>query len=187
MRIIGLSGKARAGKDTVCGLIEATLGARGARVVRVGFADALKAECRAQGWNGEKDEAGRALLQNVGLARRAENPRYWIDRLFERIETDPLAPNTIWVITDVRFLNEADAIRAEGGLVWRINRYRLVGSGANVERVPWTNDLTPEQRNHPSETELDIYPFDAVIMNPDELPDLLGFRVGWALAEAGLV
>jgi hypothetical protein len=66
------------------------------------------------------------------------------------------------VITDVRFINEARAIRKRGGLLVRIERtdYDVVD-------------------NHVSETELDGWTYDAVVYNtpglttPEELAALL--------------
>ena len=73
MRLIGLSGKALAGKDTTAMMLSNLIKDR--PVVRIAFADALKNECLAlHGWNGRKDDAGRTLLQRVGVARREENP-----------------------------------------------------------------------------------------------------------------
>lgn len=183
MKIIGISGHAENGKDTVCANIEAVLGRHGSRVVRIGFADALKSDCRKMGWDGVKDEKGRAMLQKEGVLRRTEDPNYWIGRAFDSMRADPFVATTVFVIPDVRFRNEADAIRAEGGEVWRVNRYRWVG----LERAPWENSLTPEQRAHSSEIDLDDYPFDAVIENPDEMPNVLAFRVGYTLSIRGFV
>lgn len=59
-----------------------------------------------------------------------------------------------WIITDTRFPNEANAIRERGGLVIRVNR-------------PGT-----QTGDHPSETALDMYTFDEVIMNDGNLEQL---------------
>lgn len=60
-----------------------------------------------------------------------------------------------WIVTDVRFLNEAEAIKAKGGVIVRIE------GDPTGERKKSTRDL-----NHPSETSLDQYPdFDYKILN----------------------
>jgi len=60
-----------------------------------------------------------------------------------------------WVLTDVRFENEADAVLKQGGILVRINRDSLD-----------TND------QHPSETSLDNFDkFDYVIENDGTLKD----------------
>lgn len=62
----------------------------------------------------------------------------------------------LWLITDVRFPNEADAVRSRGGLMVRIERHN---SDAPISL-------------HPSETSLDNYEFDEVIVNDGTLLDL---------------
>jgi hypothetical protein len=66
-------------------------------------------------------------------------------------------PNSNWIIPDVRFLNEAEAIKERGGIIIRVDR----GSPAN---------------SHKSETILDNYRFDFIISNNgtiDELSDVV--------------
>jgi hypothetical protein len=60
-----------------------------------------------------------------------------------------------WLITDCRFNNEAIAIKERGGIIIRVNR-------PGVFPV----------NNHPSETDLDRWNFDAVINNDGNLNDL---------------
>lgn len=61
-----------------------------------------------------------------------------------------------WIITDTRFLNEAKAIKDKGGILIRVDR-------PGVKAI---ND-------HPSEIELDDYPFDYKIMNGSDLVSLM--------------
>lgn len=94
-------------------------------------------------WNGWDDAKRhgvygaevRGLLQRFGteVGRNQWGQDYWIDRLFTRIE-DELAAGLSWeeahhrtetalvVVPDVRFANEARAILAYGGEVWKIRR-----------------------------------------------------------------
>ncbi len=154
-QIIGVSGKARHGKDTVARLIAEELNGL-QQVVRLGFADSLKEECRDRfGWNGEKDVAGRALLQRIGVERRSEDPLYWVRRAFSRM----IDPDTLYVVSDVRFVNEADAIRTEGGRLWRVDRVDP-GTGEWFD-----NGLSAGLRTHASETDLDGYSFDEYLVN----------------------
>lgn len=167
--VIGISGKAQHGKDTVTDCIADTVrtlavlmdGMIGSpaylSVRRIGFADAVKDEAKSQGWNGLKDEAGRSMLQKIGSVRRVEDPDYWVKKCFEKIVQEDQR-NTLWIVPDVRYKNEADYIRDQGGVIWRVNR---VGIGGG----PFVNGLTIEQQAHPSETDLDNYEFDAVFMN----------------------
>lgn len=153
--LVGISGKAQAGKDTLAAMVATQLQFK-KRVVRIGFADALKEECaRVYGWNGAKDEAGRALLQRVGVERREQDPLYWVKRAFEKM-TDP---DTLYVVPDVRFKNEAEAIRAKSGEVWRVDRFDP------TTMKPFDNGLAADAKLHVSETELDRYMFDVYFLN----------------------
>lgn len=107
---IGLIGLAGSGKDTAAlALIE-----RGWN--RFAFADSLKVKALGMGWDGKKDERGRRLLCDLGMAMRAYDPNFWIHR------TRMAADGSPWVFTDVRFLNEADFVRGLGGIIIRVIR-----------------------------------------------------------------
>ena len=152
--LIGLVGHARHGKNTVAKFIAGA--ARGKRTVEMAFADAVREECRdIYGWNGVKDEAGRTLLQEHGMKRRRLDPDYWLKKTFERLDE---CPADIVVITDVRFRNEADEVVARGGELWRVVRFDDNGD-------IFDGGMTPEQRGHPSETELDGYSCRVCITN----------------------
>ena len=63
-KVICLSGKAQAGKDTSAEIIRKLLLGYGERVLIIHYADLLKFMCKQLfHWNGEKDERGRHLLQ----------------------------------------------------------------------------------------------------------------------------
>lgn len=81
--IVTLSGKARNGKDYVAALLKDELEKRGKRVCVAHYADELKFICKQfYGWNGEKDEVGRALLQYVGTEiYRSKDLHFWVKRL----------------------------------------------------------------------------------------------------------
>lgn len=71
-----------------------------------------------------------------------------------------------WIITDVRFPNEAEAIRAAGGIVFKVVRPSL---GVSDDE-------------HPSETSVDLIEADHTIINDGTLADLrtklLSVRMG---------
>ena len=107
--------------------------------------------------SGIKDADGnnitnRQLLQKLGTeVGRAISPNIWVDCLLKCYK-----PEKYWIITDVRFENEANAIKEKDGVLIRINRD------------------TGYQDNHASETALDNYEhFDAVIDNNGSLKDLI--------------
>lgn len=167
--IVGLAGYARAGKDTAGTYLVGHFGFQ-----RRSFADTLRAVLLATdpmvpagrhatvrgdapsfvplhhlvdmfGWEEAKatepDSAYgvRALLQRLGTdaGRRHLGENVWVDAAMR-----DLPERTVF--TDVRFPNEADAIRAAGGKVVRIVR-------------PGTGPVN----DHPSETALDTYGYDA--------------------------
>ena len=163
--IIGLSGYARSGKDTVAELLVLNYGFK-----RMAFADGIRDALTAlnpilhdgyrlnemvkmYGWEVAKgkDEV-RRLLQVMGteVGRKLINEDVWVWRLFNQINTDERI-----VIPDVRFPNEARMIEQQGGEVWRINRHN---HGA-------VND-------HVSERAMDNHMFQRVIYNDGTLLDL---------------
>lgn len=139
--IIGLTGKKQNGKSTAAGYLSDKY-----NFVRINFKDALVAEIREKfpnvleaiieimersaydGMNPwtvdrlfkEKPPLMRALLQNYGTeVRRIDDSEYWVKKWKEAVSR--------WdegnvVVDDVRFLNEAQAVRDMGGIVIRISR-----------------------------------------------------------------
>lgn len=143
--IIGLCGYAGAGKDALGQILVERHG-----FVRLAFADAVKAEAIEAGWNGKKDAAGRRMLQEIGMARRAEAEDYWVVQAARQLRAGRST-----VITDVRFENEVDFLRCLQGTLVRVTR---PGVGP-------VND-------HVSETALDHFTPCYVIENSGTLEDL---------------
>jgi len=149
--IITLSGKAEAGKDFVAGLMKEDLETMGESVLIIHHADYLKYICKTYfGWDGVKDEKGRALLQYVGTDLvRAKYPNYWVDATMRTI----LILEHIYkyfLIPDCRFPNEI--------LLPKVAEFDV--ASVLVVRPGHTNNLTDEQRLHASETALDNFDFD---------------------------
>lgn len=91
-------------------------------------------------WVKVEDGKPRTLLQWWGTDyRRAQDPEYWVKRLQETLDRDN---PEIAVITDVRFPNEAAAIKKMGGYL------------VKVERTTTPDIDVPA---HPSEQSLDGY------------------------------
>jgi hypothetical protein len=157
--IIGVSGYARSGKDTVGMILAEQHGFE-----RRAFADKLKqlallidpgvgsAFITSGGWEKAKEISYvREYLQTLGAsARNVIGEDVWVRALFNDIDE-----NKNYVITDVRFINEAQAIQHAGGLIVRVNR---PGVGA--------------VNGHISEHQMDGYDFDAVIPNDGSIEDL---------------
>lgn len=163
--LIGLSGYARSGKDTMAELLCLNYDFN-----RISFADPMRDAMYKlnpyvdgvirladlvddHGWDvaKSKDEA-RRLLQVFGteVGREMFGGNFWIDQAFKQID-----PAANVVIADVRFPNEADAIKARGGQVVRVNR----------------KDIKAVNR-HASEHAMDNYMFNHVIYNDGTLDDL---------------
>jgi len=161
MVIVPINGKARHGKDTFAQMLKAELEAKGKRVLIVRFADYLKFIAKEYfGWNGEKDEVGRTLLQFIGTDRvRAKYEDFWVEtvaRLLWIFEHD----FDVVLIPDARFPNEVSFWHYWGEVLEADTSWTSVS--VKVVRPDFDNGLTDEQKNHPSETSLDGHDFDYV-------------------------
>lgn len=80
----------------------------------------------------------RQILQWWGTEyRRAQHDRYWTRAMLSRLVACQRAGETRFVITDVRFDNEADMVRGAGGVLWQVTRPGCDGrsEGAHVSAV----------------------------------------------------
>lgn len=173
MKIILISGKARHGKDTTAGFLKNALEADGHPVLIAHYGDLVKYVCKTFfGWNGEKDEAGRTLLQKVGTdAIRVKQPDYWVSFLADILGFFPNEWDYV-LIPDCRFPNEVDYIKSAG---FDVVHLRVIREG-------FTSPLTPEQQAHPSETALDNVLADYYIINSGSLKEFQSTVIDW-LAE----
>lgn len=161
--VVVISGHARHGKDTVAAYMEEFFRESGKKVLVTHYADLLKYICRQIfGWNGEKDENGRQLLQFVGtdIVRRKQ-PDFWVSFLCEVLSLFGYMWDYV-IIPDARFPNEIDVLKERGYEVTHIR----------IERPSFDSGLTEEQKNHPSETALDAYGADVTIRNDGTLESL---------------
>jgi hypothetical protein len=164
--IIGLTGYAQSGKDTVANILVENYGFK-----RVAFADPIRkllyeanpavkdGDYRLQGvvdgygWDVAKTAFPevRRLLQDLGVgARKVFGENFWVDRSLSSIFEHENA-----VITDVRFINEAEMVKHQDGQIWRIKR---IGVAAVNEHV--------------SEQEMDGYKVDQIFANNGSIEDL---------------
>ena len=163
MKTILISGKAGHGKDTVAQLMKEELEKQGEKVLIIKFGDPVKWFAREYyNWNGEKDEAGRSLLQYIGTEMmRTYDNHYWGNIIAKFIAANH--DFTVALIPDWRFNSEEYCINMEMG-----NYYTL-----RVERPGYRNpNMTEQQLKHVSETELDHKTFDYIIYNNGSLKDL---------------
>jgi hypothetical protein len=164
--IIGLSGYAQSGKDTVAELLCLNY-----KYHRRAFADPMRDAIYTlnpivfnlnsrvadlvdeYGWDVAKaNPEVRRLLQVFGtdVGRKMFNENFWVD-----IALAGLHDKHRVVVSDVRFPNEAEAIKKLGGQVWRINRH----------------NHTPVN-GHKSEHAMDNYMFKHVLYNDGTIDDL---------------
>lgn len=156
MKIIGISGKAGSGKDTIANFIKEFRGDKPTVIVH--FADAIKQRAKELGWNGEKDANGRVLLQYIGLQERQKDELYWVKIAFKSMKQQD-TPETLFVIPDVRFTNEAECIHWFGGLIWKVKRP--------------SEGLQGVAAKHQSEIEMDsYYAVDVLVGNTSTIEDL---------------
>jgi len=105
----------------------------------------------------------RELLQKLGTEaiRDGLHPNAWVNALmceYKRPKMSEYNPSN-WIITDVRFPNELEAVEDVKGLTLKVVR-------------PVEKSKTPA-RLHPSETSLDKAEFDYTIINDGSIEDLI--------------
>ncbi|MFE4610007.1 hypothetical protein ACFRK5_16910 [Streptomyces niveus] len=178
-RHVALMGQAGSGKDSAAARLVSAY-----QFVRVAFADPLKESAmrldpivgaegtsygalpirlsdvvKRYGWDRAKNSYPevRRTLQHLGETVRTDDPDFWL-----RIALDKIGTADRWslpvVVSDVRYANEADALRAAGALMVRVERPGATAGG--------------EAARHVSELDLDAYPADVTIPNAGSLGDL---------------
>jgi len=163
MKIICISGKAQHGKDTTAKILKARLEANGNTVLIAHFADTLKFVCKTFfDWDGEKDDAGRTLLQYVGTdVVRKRRPGFWVDFMFNILDLFKDSWDYV-ILPDCRYPNEITRMLVVAETVWHVR----------VVRPNFASPLTSEQQAHESETSLDHYPREYVVLNSGDLEAL---------------
>jgi hypothetical protein len=115
---------------------------------------ALRVGVDVYGWEGLKERSPdvRGLLQRFGteVGREMFSEDFWVDYALNSIPDGAKA-----VIADVRYPNEADAIRKLGGKVIRVQRDGVVAAN-----------------EHASESALNDYKFDVVLNNNRDIDGL---------------
>lgn len=171
MTLIGLTGRAGAGKDTVRRILEDDHGFWG-----MAFADPVRDMARALLSHVYAEHAVerrelkevavpvlgvsyRQIAQTLGTewGRQMIRPSLWIDIAMSKARLSASRGHTRIVISDVRFPDEMEAIRGMGGVIWAVTR-------PGVEPV----------REHVSEhmaRDCALYA-DAVVCNSGTLEDL---------------
>jgi hypothetical protein len=179
--IIGLSGYAKSGKDTVAEIIREIQSEKWEikkfsgklkqiASILLGMPEHLfenqdfKSEMLGEEWwknygDFYHQTTVRDFLQLLGTdaIRNGLHSNAWVNALmadYKPAKMDQYNPSN-WIVTDVRFPNEAEAIKDRGGIIIRIDR-------PGVEPV----------NAHPSEVALDKWDFDYKIANVSDLVSL---------------
>ncbi len=182
MKVLGISGKRGAGKDTLCNFL---IGAQdvlfhGMHVERIGLADPIK-ELLIYGFGADRelcygdDAQKETQLPNaltgvsirdgaklIGQAFAQLEPNHWV-RCFETAVNARVhnTRETLIICTDVRFPKEVDAIRRLGGKTIRLER-----------------QISDDK--HVSEMALDDYhEFDAIVPETYTIAQTQHLAVSW--------
>lgn len=145
---IAISGKQGVGKNLLSEFIIKNYKYKDKHFTSLAFADNLKFMVK-EIFDVEKDlhPNSREILQLFGKIGRLSNPLYWINPILEDIND---FPKDNYIITDLRFKNEADELKNNNFFIIRINA---------------SDDIRKERReirneDDISETDLDNYDFD---------------------------
>lgn len=165
--IIGIAGKARSGKDTIAKMIVSKVGGKVLKLAEPlkAAASAMTLEPYSKFEYGDRSKeieglgiSYRRLLQLLGTdVCRAISDDFWVNVLNKRILSETANGQDLFIISDVRFENEADYVRRNGGVVVHVKREQV-----GQENVP----------AHISEAGLEIKNGDYVIENNGTLGEL---------------
>lgn len=137
MMIIGICGRAGSGKDTTASLLQSFLpeDSTRTRAFAKPLKDAAKAKFGLTDWHVNTQEGKREFVPYLGktvrqllelegteATRDVYGSNFWICRMAQEIDTAFKENIKVFIITDVRFENEAEFIRDNGGLIFQIDR-----------------------------------------------------------------
>jgi energy-coupling factor transporter ATP-binding protein EcfA2 len=182
LKILAFLGPAGSGKSTCCQLLHTLGREEGKKVVRLSFADPLKKVCSdiycfaydipSESFYGTQEEkeapheaigfrSGREILQFIGTGGfRAMTPDVWVQYMLKHCEITARYGADLIVIDDLRYINEAAALRTLGAYIVRVQR---------ETPIPESNGSTAQ---HISETEQKTIDADEILWNNQDLSKL---------------
>ena len=174
-KIFLISGKARAGKDTTAKFIKQEYEKKNMKVINLQYSSYIKEYAKViTNWDGSEETKPRELLQVLGtdIIRNKLGADFFVKKLVEDIKVYSFFYDII-TISDVRLKIEIDIPRNKFDNIYALR----------INRPNFDNGLTEEQRNHPTEIDLDDYEdFDFILTNDGTIPDL-GKKVSNMLEE----
>lgn len=126
--IILISGKIGSGKSTFANFLLDALTSKGYKSRIIPFAQQVKGIANSMGWDGEKDEKGRILLQEIGTAGRNYDPNTWVNWVLNII-SNSREPLDFVIIDDWRYLNEKEVISSKK--YYDLITARVIGRGSS--------------------------------------------------------
>lgn len=160
-----IAGKARHGKDTVASIINEIYERKNKKTLNLAYASSLKEYAKKiSNWDGSDDAKPRELLQQLGtnIIRKKIDELFFIRHMIDDIKVYSYFFDAL-TISDARFKIEVETIK---------NKFPNV-IVINVERPNFDNGLTQEQKNHPTEIDLDDYnKYDYFIKNDGTIEEL---------------
>ena len=146
MKLIGVSGKRGSGKDTFAGLLRKHyVGFSSA----ISFAEKLKTQVMKD-FNLSKEQVytelkevvdprynktPRDILISIAECYRSIDPAYWVKGIEDSFDLrGDVYFNRLYIVTDLRYPNEAEYLKSKGGMLIRLNRSeKLNVYGKNLE------------------------------------------------------
>jgi hypothetical protein len=123
----------------------------------------------------DQPRSPRQILQWWGTEyRRRQHEHYWSRQLMQRVLDDMRASVSRFVITDCRFRNEADTVRALDGRIWQVKR-------------PGIDGATTAEGSHVSATDGGEFAPDLILNNSHDIRHLQQLVLGEFLSlESGI-
>ena len=154
-----MCGKARHGKDTFSSYLKEAYEENGKKLIITQLSKYIKYYAREMtGWNLTEEDKPRALLQELGtevIRQKLGKEDLFIKRIIDDVDVFACFYDAI-VISDVRLKKEIEDLRKVFPDLICVH----------IERPNFDNGLTPEQKNHKTEIDLDDYDkFDVNIVN----------------------
>jgi hypothetical protein len=163
MHIFLIGGRAQNGKDSLADIMIKKLEGKS---IKIAMADYLKfMAAKYYGWNGEKDEKGRTILQWLGTDKIRDKlgwDTFHVERVCQDIKIIEDSYDYVF-IPDARFKNEMYYTQA---------KFPYNTTTIHIERIGFKTPLTEEQQKHKSENDLKGLTYDYEIKSENGLDKL---------------